>query len=47
MALYVGATYYITDNWGIDAQIGMISSVLQKSYTNSFAIFAVGASYKF
>ena len=47
MALYVGATYYITDNWGVDAQIGMISSVLQKSYTNSFAIFAVGASYKF
>lgn len=48
MALYVGATYYITDNWGIDAQIGMISSNLEgKYYPNSFGIFAVGASYKF
>ncbi|MBR4118862.1 MAG: hypothetical protein IKK64_02140 [Bacteroidales bacterium] len=47
MALYVGATYYITDNWGVDAQIGMISSVLKKTYENSFAVFAVGASYKF
>ena len=48
MALYVGATYYITDNWGVDAQIGMISSNLEgKYYPNSFGIFAVGASYKF
>ncbi|MBR5323487.1 MAG: hypothetical protein IKV14_01530 [Muribaculaceae bacterium] len=48
MALYVGATYYITDNWGIDTQIGMISSNLEgKYYPNSFGIFAVGASYKF
>ena len=48
MALYVGATYYITNNWGVDAQIGMISSNLEgKNYTNSFGIFAVGASYKF
>ena len=48
MALYVGATYYITDNWGVVAQVGMISSNLEgKHYPNSFGIFAVGASYKF
>ncbi len=48
MALYVGATYYITDNWGIDGQIGLISGNLRKkAYANSLAVFAVGASYKF
>ncbi|MBR2476112.1 MAG: hypothetical protein IKB57_06195 [Bacteroidaceae bacterium] len=48
MALYVGATYYITDNWGVDGQIGLISGNLRKkAYPNSLAVFAVGASYKF
>lgn len=50
MATYVGATYYLTECWGIEAQLGLISTNIKdkdKGYPNSYGIFAVGATYKF
>lgn len=50
ISVYVGATYMITDRWGVDAQAGLISANLKgskKGYPNSYSVFAVGASYRF
>lgn len=50
MAAYVGATYYLTETWGVEAQLGLISANIKnkkKGYPNSYGIFALGASYKF
>jgi hypothetical protein len=49
-AFYIGATYYITSNWGIDAQLGLVSSNIKVSDTgkaSSYSLIALGASYKF
>lgn len=50
MAFYVGATYYLTDRWGVEAQLGLIDANFKganKGYPNSFGVFALGAAYKF
>lgn len=50
MATYVGATYFLTESWGIGTQFGLISANIKdkdKGYPNSYGIFAVGATYKF
>ena len=50
ISVYVGATYMLTDRWGIDAQAGLISANLKgskKGYPNSYSVFAVGTSYRF
>lgn len=50
MSAYLGATYMLTEKWGVDAQIGLISANIKgnkKGYPNSYGIFALGASYRF
>lgn len=50
LALYVGGTYYLTEHWGVDLQIGLLSAnikVKENGYPSSFGTFAMGASYKF
>lgn len=47
IATYVGATYYLTNQWGIEAQFGLISANLNDDYPNSYSMFAIGATYKF
>lgn len=50
MSVYLGATYMLTDRWGVDAQVGLISANIKdskKGYPNSYGIFALGASYRF
>lgn len=50
VAAFVGGTYYLDDNWGVDAQIGLIDANIKsgkKGYPNSYGVFAVGVSYKF
>ncbi len=50
IAAYVGATYQLTDRWGIEAQAGLLNANLKgkkKGYPNSYGIFALGASYRF
>lgn len=50
VAFYVGATYYITNNWGVDAQFGLVSSNLKgakRGYPSSYSIIAIGAAYNF
>lgn len=50
VAAYIGATYMLTDKWGLDAQLGLVSSCLKESkykYPASYSIFAIGASYRF
>lgn len=50
MAIYVGATYMLTDRWGFDVQAGLINANLKgakKGYPNSYGVFALGASYRF
>lgn len=49
-SLYLGATYYLTDNWGADLQLGLINANFrgrQQGYPNSYGVFAVGVSYLF
>lgn len=50
MAAYIGATYMITDRWGADLQLGLVSANFKnakKGYPNSYGIFSIGASYRF
>ena len=50
MAAFAGATYYLTERWGADLQIGVIDANFKskkKGYPNSFGVFAVGCTYKF
>lgn len=50
IGVYIGATYMLTERWGLDAQIGLISANIKdadKGYPNSYGVFAMGASYKF
>ncbi len=49
VAAYIGATYFIDDVWGIDAQIGLLSSNLcnKAKHSNAFGLFALGVAYKF
>ncbi len=47
VATYIGARYFITDNWGINAQLGLISANVRKSVGNSYNVFSIGASYRF
>lgn len=50
VAFYVGATYYITEQIGLDAQFGLVSSNIKdakKAYPSSFSILAIGAAYRF
>lgn len=49
-AAYVGASYYFTDNFGVDAQVGMIAGnfrVKKDGYSTSVSIFTIGGVYKF
>lgn len=46
-AFYVGARYFINDSWGINAQFGLVSANVKKSYGNSYNILSVGATYSF
>lgn len=50
VSAFVGATYYINDRWGVEAQVGLLSANIKdkdKGYPNSYSVFSVGASYKF
>lgn len=50
ISVYVGATYYLNDRWGLEAQVGLLSANIKdkdKGYPNSYSVFSVGASYKF
>lgn len=47
LGTYIGARYTITESWGINAQVGLISANLKKSYGHSYNLFSFGASYKF
>lgn len=46
MAFYVGARYFFTEHWGVNAEIGLVSAAYKASY-NDYNIFSIGASYKF
>lgn len=46
-AFYVGARYFFNDTWGINAQFGLVSANVKKSYGNSYNILSVGATYCF
>lgn len=45
-AFFIGARYYFTPKWAANMELGLLSSVLRKSYGHGFDIFAVGVSYK-
>lgn len=52
IAVYIGATYYFSEHWGIDLQVGLLNANFivneeHKFNFNSFGTFAVGATYKF
>lgn len=50
ISAYIGATYFLKDNIGVGAQIGLISNNLRigkKAYSPHYSIFTVGATYKF
>lgn len=47
VSTYIGARYFFTENWGVNAQIGLIAANVRKSYGNSYNVFSVGASYRF
>lgn len=47
LATYIGARYFVTDNWAVNAHFGLISGNLKKSCGSSYNLFSVGASYKF
>lgn len=46
VAAYLGARYYIADNYGVNVELGLPNVTLKKHY-NHFDIFSVGFSYKF
>lgn len=45
LATYIGARYRVGDNWGLNAQFGLVSGNLKKSMAHSFNLFSVGASW--
>lgn len=50
VAAYLGATYSLTETWGVTMQIGLIDANVKgakKGYPNSYGVFALGASYLF
>ncbi len=49
ISVYSGAAYYLTDNWGVEALLGLISTNVWNEifYGNSYGVFAVGVTYKF
>lgn len=46
MALSVGARYYFTSNWGINAEFGLTSASFKKN-AGVYNILSFGATYKF
>jgi len=46
MAIFVGARYYLTPKWAINAEIGLTSASFKKD-ANTYNILSIGASYKF
>lgn len=46
LGLYVGARYYLTENWAVNCEFGL-NSVSFKKNLNDFNILSLGASYKF
>lgn len=46
MALFVGARYYLTPNWAINAEFGLTSASFKEN-ANTYNVLSVGASYKF
>lgn len=44
---YVGARYFLNESWGLNAQIGLISANVRKSWGNSYNVFSIGGSYRF
>lgn len=46
LGAYLGARYWINNNWGVHANIGITSLSFKKDY-NNFNILEVGASYSF
>lgn len=49
ISAYAGLTYYFSQRWGVDAQVGLLSGnlKLKNSYAATYSVFAVGATYKF
>ncbi len=46
-AFYLGARYFINKTWGVNAQFGLISANVNKTYGNSYNILSFGATYSF
>ena len=47
VAWYVGARYRLTESWGVNAQFGLIGTNVRRSFSNSYNLFSVGATYHF
>lgn len=43
----VGVRYYLGEHWGLSSQLGIVSANLKSSWSSSYNIFTVGASYRF
>lgn len=46
MALFVGARYYFTDNWAVNAEFGL-NSISFHAHACNYNVLSFGASYKF
>lgn len=46
-SFYLGARYALTENWGVNAQFGLIGANARKSWGNSYNLFSIGATYNF
>lgn len=43
----VGVRYYLGEHWGLSSQFGIVSSNLKSSWSSSYNLLTVGASYRF
>lgn len=46
-AFFVGARYFFNEKWGVNAQLGLLTANVKKSYGNSYNVFSIGATYRF
>lgn len=47
LSVCVGVRYYLGEHWGLSSQFGIVSSNLKSSWSSSYNILTVGASYRF
>lgn len=46
-SFFLGARYFISSDWAVNAQLGLVSADVSKDYGNTYNVFSVGASYSF